>query len=341
MEWIYVIIGVLVMVYIHKQKLYKLLLKIPCIKNIIMLTESLIAMYILYYIYHNFDEKKLYKLSFVIYIIYYINRNVNKQKLYKFLLKIPCFKNNVDEELREHLTKLDTDFKKERFNNIKVGNLRLPKEGVSIDAVLARIDDVCDYNKDSNKISGTVYANYSEWQKVIDKSKKEPEQKGIEHPEYKELQNKLNEAETKINELTNEILRAKAETENIRRRAEQDVAKAHKFGNEKFAANLLPVVDSLEHGLANCDESDNNSILKNIRHGMELTLKMFLDTLRKHNIQQIDPFGQDFNPELHEAMSIKEDSSVKPNTVVQVVQKGYTINERLLRPALVIVAKTP
>jgi len=177
-----------------------------------------------------------------------------------------------------------------------------------------------------------------DWQKVINKAKaQKPKPKAkaaIEHPEYQELQEKLTEAQ-------NETLRAKAELENIRRRAEQDIAKAHKFGLEKFALNLLPVVDSLEHGLASCDESNDNPVLKNIRNGIELTLKMFLDTLQKHNILQIDPLGKDFNPELHEAMTIKEDPNLKPNTVVQVLQKGYTINERLLRPALVIVAKTP
>jgi molecular chaperone GrpE len=176
-----------------------------------------------------------------------------------------------------------------------------------------------------------------DWQKIIDKTKAhkvKPAPKGIEHPEYQELQDKLTEAQ-------NNALRARAELENTRRRAEQDIAKAHKFGLEKFALNLLPVVDSLEHGLASCDESNNNAMVKNIRNGIELTLKMFLDTLQKHNIQQIDPLGKDFNPELHEAMTIKEDPNLKPNTVVQVLQKGYTINERLLRPALVIVAKTP
>ncbi len=188
-----------------------------------------------------------------------------------------------------------------------------------------------------------------DWQKVIDQNKTqepketkaEPALKSIEHPEYKQLQTKLTETEAKVNEFMNEVLRARAEAENTRRRAEHDIAKAHKFGLEKFALNLLPVVDSLEHGIASCDESNNDPKLKNIRNGMELTLKMFLDTLQKQNIHQIDPLGKDFNPELHAAMSIKEDANVKPNTVVQVLQKGYTINERLLRPALVIVAKTP
>lgn len=185
-----------------------------------------------------------------------------------------------------------------------------------------------------------------DWQKVIDQTKTqelkaEPEPKGIEHPEYQELQAKLTETENKLSDIMNEVLRARAEIENTRRRAEQDISKAHKFGLEKFALSLLPVVDSLEHGITSCDESNNDPKLKNIRNGMELTLKMFLDTLQKQNIQQIDPLGKDFNPELHAAMSIKEDANVKPNTVVQVLQKGYTINERLLRPALVIVAKTP
>jgi molecular chaperone GrpE len=181
-----------------------------------------------------------------------------------------------------------------------------------------------------------------DWQKVM----AEKPQPVINHPDYKKLQEKLTEAEAKINEHWNEVLRAKADLQNVQRRAEQDIAKAHKYGLEKFALELLPIVDSLERGLNSCDEKlthtdENNVLLKNMRHGMELTINMFLKTLQKFGIEQVDPVGKDFNPELHEAMSIKEDPNLKPNTIVEVIQKGYTLNGRLLRPALVIVAKTP
>jgi molecular chaperone GrpE len=181
-----------------------------------------------------------------------------------------------------------------------------------------------------------------DWRKVM----AEKPQPVINHPDYKKLQEKLTEAEAKINEHWNEVLRAKADLQNVQRRAEQDVAKAHKYGLEKFALELLPIIDSLERGLSSCDEKlthtlKNNELLKNMRHGMELTIDMFLKTLQKFGIEQVDPIGKDFNPELHEAMSIKEDPNLKPNTIVEVIQKGYTLNGRLLRPALVIVAKTP
>ncbi len=172
--------------------------------------------------------------------------------------------------------------------------------------------------------------------------KKAPQ--AINHPDYKKLQDKLTEAEAKINEHWNEVLRARADLQNVQRRAEQDVAKVHKFALEKFAQDLLPVIDSLERGLASCDENlthsiEDSPILNNIRSGVELTIEMFLKVFQKFGIEQVDPIGHDFNPELHEAMTLKEDPNVKLDTVVEVIQKGYTLNNRLLRPALVIVAK--
>jgi molecular chaperone GrpE len=166
----------------------------------------------------------------------------------------------------------------------------------------------------------------------------------ISHPDYKKLQDKLTEAEAKVNEHWNEVLRAKADLQNVQRRAEQDIAKAHKFALEKFAQDLLPVIDSLERGLTSCDENlthsnEDSPVLKNIRSGVELTIEMFLKVFQKFGIEQVDPIGHDFNPELHEAMTLKEDPSVKSDTVVEVIQKGYTLNNRLLRSALVVVAK--
>jgi len=134
-------------------------------------------------------------------------------------------------------------------------------------------------------------------------------------------------------------LRAQAEIENIRRRAEMDVEKAHKFALEKFASDLLPIVDSLERGL-DLSNSDDESI-RPMREGIELTLKMFYDTLKRYNLEAIDPHGQPFNAEHHQAMAMQESADVEPNSVLKVFQKGYQLNGRLLRPAMVVVSKAP
>ncbi|SEA97637.1 nucleotide exchange factor GrpE [Alkalimonas amylolytica] len=135
------------------------------------------------------------------------------------------------------------------------------------------------------------------------------------------------------------MLRIKAEAENTRRRASQDVEKAHKFALEKFANDLLPVVDNLERALGFIDK-DNES-MNSVAEGVELTLKSFLDTVEKFGVQQLDPQGQPFNPEQHQAMSMMETADVAPNTVTFVMQKGYELNGRLLRPAMVGVSKAP
>ncbi len=158
----------------------------------------------------------------------------------------------------------------------------------------------------------------------------------LEHPEYKELQEKLTAAEEKANEYWQQVLHGKADLDNMHKRAEKDVANAHKYGQEKFILELLPVIDSLERAL---DTSSDNEILKNVNHGVQMTIEMLLKTLSKAGVEQVDPLGHEFNPDLHEAMTIREDSNVKPNTVVEVMQKGYVLNSRLIRPALVIVAK--
>jgi molecular chaperone GrpE len=134
-------------------------------------------------------------------------------------------------------------------------------------------------------------------------------------------------------------LRMAADLQNVRRRAEQDVEKAHKFALEKFANDLLPVVDSLERGLE-LSRPDDESI-KAVRDGMELTLKLFLDTLKRFNLEQIDPHGAPFNPEHHQAMAMEESTNVEPNSVLKVFQKGWLLNGRLLRPAMVVVSKAP
>lgn len=136
-----------------------------------------------------------------------------------------------------------------------------------------------------------------------------------------------------------EALRAQAEAQNAMRRAAQDVEKARKFALERFCGELLPVVDNLERSLeAAAGESE---ILKPIAEGVELTLKSFLDALKKFHIEPVDPVGEPFDPQLHQAMSMVENPEVEPNTVTAVMQKGYTLNGRLVRPAMVMVSKSP
>ena len=132
-------------------------------------------------------------------------------------------------------------------------------------------------------------------------------------------------------------LRAHADAQNVKRRAEQDVEKARKFALERFTGELLPVVDNLERALESA--SGDDEAIKPIAEGVELTLKSFLDVLGKQNIEVVDPQGEPFDPNVHQAMSMIENNEVEPNTVIAVMQKGYTLNGRLVRPAMVMVSK--
>lgn len=153
------------------------------------------------------------------------------------------------------------------------------------------------------------------------------------------LEAELEQTKAQLAEQHDLMLRIKAEADNIRRRASMDVEKAHKFALEKFAGDLLPVIDNLERALAFINREDE--ALKGIVEGVELTMKSFLDTAAKYGVNQIDPQGQPFNPELHQAMSMQPSADVAPNTVTFVMQKGYELNGRLLRPAMVGVSKAP
>lgn len=132
-------------------------------------------------------------------------------------------------------------------------------------------------------------------------------------------------------------LRAQAEIENIRRRAEMDIEKAHKFALEKFANELLPVIDSLERAMEVANKEDEK--LASMIEGIELTLKSLLGAVRKFGVEVIGETGVPFNPEVHQAMSMMESEDFEPNHVMLVMQRGYTLNGRLLRPAMVAVAK--
>lgn len=134
-----------------------------------------------------------------------------------------------------------------------------------------------------------------------------------------------------------QVLRSQAEAQNARLRAEKDVEKAHKFGQEKLLQDLLPVVDNLERALASMDR--DNEDFKAVIEGIDLTHKSFVDTLAKYNVESVDPAGEPFDPELHQAMTMVPNPDVEPNTVIEVFQKGYTLNGRLVRPAMVVVSK--
>ncbi|SDU38038.1 molecular chaperone GrpE [Halopseudomonas salegens] len=152
-----------------------------------------------------------------------------------------------------------------------------------------------------------------------------------------DLEARVESLEEQLAEAQDQVMRAAADVQNARRRAEQDVEKAHKFALEKFAHDLLPVLDSLERGLELSDPND--PAIKPMREGIELTLKMFADTLARFNLAVVNPEGEPFNPDLHQAMAMEESDKVEPNTVLKVFQKGYTLSGRLLRPAMVVVSK--
>lgn len=151
-------------------------------------------------------------------------------------------------------------------------------------------------------------------------------------------ENELEELNTQLHRAKEDVLRAQAEVMNIRRRAEGDVEKARKFALERFVGDLLPVVDNLDRALAVIDVEDES--MKAVIEGIELTRKSFLDTLEKNQVKSIDPQGEPFNPEEHQAMTMVPNPDVEPNTVLEVFQKGYSLNGRLIRPAMVVVSKS-
>ena len=142
--------------------------------------------------------------------------------------------------------------------------------------------------------------------------------------------------EDRVKELEDQLLRAKAEVQNVRRIAAQEVTKARLFGVESLAKEFLSVADSLERAIDSCSEEENSIIIK---EGLELTLRNLESALKTSGIEPIDVSTKDFDPEKHEAISLLEDDSLEPNTIIDVVQKGYTILDRTLRPAKVVVSK--
>jgi molecular chaperone GrpE len=152
-----------------------------------------------------------------------------------------------------------------------------------------------------------------------------------------ELRQAVANADARAEEQRNLYLRAVAELDNFRKRAQRDVEQAHKYGLERFAQDLLPVVDSLTAGIESAEAASDRSLIE----GQQATQKLLQAALLKHGIDEIDPAGERFNPELHEAIAVQDAAGAAANTILQVVQKGYQLHGRLLRPARVIVARTP
>lgn len=158
------------------------------------------------------------------------------------------------------------------------------------------------------------------------------------------LAQQLEEALAEQAALKDQALRAAAEAENVRRRAARDVENAHKFALEKFVGSLLPVLDSLDKAVessATHAEAGEQGALGAVVEGVELSRKLMLDTLEKFGVERIDPLGEPFDPQLHEAMSMVDAPDAEPNSVIRVLAPGYTLNGRLVRAAMVMVAKGP
>jgi molecular chaperone GrpE len=151
------------------------------------------------------------------------------------------------------------------------------------------------------------------------------------------IEQQLEKAQATIKDYWDQIMRLKAEMENNRKRAGRDIENAHKFAIRNFAESLLPIVDSMEMG-QQAAEADNAS-LSSIIEGTQLTMSMFVQVLEKHGLKQIDPVGEKFDPEQHQAISMIEDENTESGNVTSVMQKGFLLNDRLVRPAMVVVAK--
>ena len=178
-------------------------------------------------------------------------------------------------------------------------------------------------------------------EKIDDEFDAEVAAENSENMESKEvdvefLQGQLEKLQEQSKASLDKVVRAQAEMENLRKRAARDVENAHKYALEKFTDELLPIMDSLELGLSASVKAKN---LDNLCKGMELTLEMFNTVMEKFGITMIEPKGEKFNPELHDAVSMQETDDSNSGIIIEVMQKGYTLNGRLIRPAMVVVAK--
>jgi molecular chaperone GrpE len=186
--------------------------------------------------------------------------------------------------------------------------------------------------KDNNEINDETADQVVEDENQADSE----EEAQLDSPEKNadSLESQLEDAQAKATDNWSQYLRAKAEMDNLRRRNIKDVENAHKYGLEKFATEMLPVLDGISMGLAVEDAS-----AESLREGMELTMNMLEKMMEKLGIEEIDPINEKFDAAKHQAMSVQPNADVEPNTVIAVMQKGYSLNERLIRPAMVLVSK--
>lgn len=180
-------------------------------------------------------------------------------------------------------------------------------------------------------------APQTEQQGTLDEVNAEIEAELLDELDQEPEQSETEQLQQQVASANDQVLRVQAEMQNLRRRAERDVENAHKYALDKFAPELLPVVDNLERALAAIDGDDAGQ--KAVAEGIELTLKTFVDVLVRYKVEAVDPAGQPFDAEFHQAVSMVPNADIEPNTVMDVFQKGYTLNGRLLRPAMVVVSK--
>ncbi|MCZ4374085.1 nucleotide exchange factor GrpE [Vibrio diazotrophicus] len=198
----------------------------------------------------------------------------------------------------------------------KVKDEELKPEAVEVEAEAVGTDADIDWNQDDAQEG-----------EVLDE----------QEAKIAQLEAALLSTEQRLKDQQDSVLRAKAEVENMRRRSEQEIDKARKFALNRFAEELLPVIDNLERAIQAADM--DNEAIKPVIEGVELTHKTFIGVIEKFGLKEINPEGEAFNPEFHQAMSIQESPDHESNTVMFVMQKGYELNGRVVRPAMVMVAK--
>ncbi|MCG3766093.1 nucleotide exchange factor GrpE [Vibrio cincinnatiensis] len=196
----------------------------------------------------------------------------------------------------------------------KIKEEELQQEAVEVEADVVGSDEDIDWNQDVEA-------------EVLDE----------QESKIAQLEAALLASETRIKEQQEGVLRARADVENMRRRSEQEIDKARKYALGRFVEELLPVLDNLERAIQAVD--NENEVIKPFLEGVELTHKTFVDAVAKFGVTVINPEGEPFNPEYHQAMSIQESPDHESNTVMFVMQKGYELNGRVVRPAMVMVAK--
>ncbi len=198
------------------------------------------------------------------------------------------------------------------------------------------IDEVLEQANENDKTQQPESVEESEQEQDLEMDNDEDAEQ-IEEISFEDLEKQLKQTEKKAEENWDKAVRTQAAIENLKRRTQKDLENAHKYGLEKFAKELLSVIDSLELGIQ-ASTSDDPEVIA-LRQGSELTIKQFEAVFAKFNIEALDPTGEAFNPELHQAMTMQPNTDVEPNTVLNVFQKGYILNGRLIRPAMVVVSK--